>query len=66
MSSFFLATPSVLWDFFSDGGNEAYFWSSTEVDSDMAGFVKLSGHNNHALMDVLYKGLGFSVRCLKD
>ncbi|MBO7552377.1 MAG: fibrobacter succinogenes major paralogous domain-containing protein [Fibrobacter sp.] len=54
------------WNFFSDWGNEAYFWSSTEVDSDMAGFVNLSGLYNHALMSVLYKGLGFSVRCLKD
>ena len=51
---------------FNNEGNRAYFWSSTEYNSDRANDVYLQyGYDNADLGDD-NKSIGFSVRCLKD
>ena len=50
----------------SDGGYFAYFWSSTEFDSDMANFMRLIYNDDDALLDGFSKYWGASVRCLKN
>ena len=52
-------------DYEEEGGN-ANFWSSTEGGSFVAYFMELSSLSNDANMINVYKGNGFSVRCLKD
>ena len=47
-------------------GNNAYFWSSTESDSDDAYYMDLYYDDDSAYLDNIYKFNGFSVRCLKD
>ena len=47
-------------------GNFAYFWSSTENDSNYAYVMRLSYSHGYADLSYYYKYYGFSVRCLKD
>lgn len=47
-------------------GNVAYFWSSTEDDSDFAYSMSLLYNNDDAGLYYFTKDFGFSVRCLKD
>ncbi len=47
-------------------GSFAYFWSSTEYDSYGAYSMYLDYYDDLATLDDDDKGLGFSVRCLKD
>lgn len=51
---------------FSNDGNYAVFWSSTEDDSYGAYYVALLYGYDIAYLDDGYKYYGFSVRCLKD
>ncbi len=51
---------------YSDEGYNAYFWSSTEVNSSSARNVNLSYAIDSAYLDYNDKNYGFSVRCLKD
>ena len=56
----------------SDGGgynverNNAYFWGSTEYDSNNAYSMCLGYNSDFAVLDYTHKYYGFSVRCLKD
>uniref|UniRef100_UPI00388ED5DD fibrobacter succinogenes major paralogous domain-containing protein n=1 Tax=Fibrobacter sp. TaxID=35828 RepID=UPI00388ED5DD len=53
--------------YFYDGGDNAYFWSSTEYYSDNAYGMNLYYYNGGgALYSNDFKGYGFSVRCLRD
>ena len=52
-------------DFFNEG-NLADFWSSTEYDSSNAYIMGLSYSHDDAYLNLFYKILGFSVRCLRD
>ena len=47
-------------------GTNAYFWKSTENNSLYAYYMVLYYGNRNASLDGSNKGLGFSVRCLKD
>ena len=47
-------------------GSHAFFWSSTEYNSDKAYFMNLFYATDYAFLDNLSKDYGFSVRCLKD
>ena len=47
-------------------GLNAYFWSSTEYDSNYAYNVLLYVNFDYAYLDYGNKDYGFSVRCLKD
>jgi uncharacterized protein (TIGR02145 family) len=47
-------------------GSLAYFWSSTEGNSDFAYDMNLYYDNGLAILDENYKYYGFSVRCLRD
>ncbi len=51
---------------FLDDGNGAYFWSSTENNSNYAYFMRLFYSDGGASLDDVDKYRGFSVRCLKD
>ena len=51
---------------FSNDGDDAYFWSSTEYGSDDAYYMHLGYYGDTALLNYCYKYPGFSVRCLKD
>jgi uncharacterized protein (TIGR02145 family) len=51
---------------FSDEGDKAFFWSSTEDGSDNVYSVNLSNNNEGAGLGNGRKNSGFSVRCLKD
>ena len=51
---------------YSTGSYDAYFWSSTEDDSNDAYFMYLYYNNGDANLDNFSKYDGFSVRCLKD
>ena len=64
----FSALPAGLRSYggdFSNEGNRAYFWSSTENNSYDAYFMNLN-YYNYADLYTLYKSFGFSVRCVKD
>ena len=66
---FFSALPAGIR--FYDGlfdyeGYYAYFWSSTEYDSNYAYNVLLYVNFDYAYLDYGNKDYGFSVRCLKD
>ena len=45
---------------------DAYFWSSTEFNSNSAYNLYLDYSRDYAYLDISYKYYGFSVRCLKD
>lgn len=47
-------------------GSYAYFWSTTEYDSDCALIRTLYNDNSEIYRSIGYKVEGFSVRCLKD
>ena len=47
-------------------GIYAYFWSSTEYDSEYAYYMHLKEVNDNAILDYDNKYYGLSVRCLKD
>ena len=51
---------------YSYEGNDARFWSSTEVNSNDACSMYLYYILDNALLNYYDKGYGFSVRCLKD
>ena len=52
-------------DFNVEGGI-AFFWSSTQFNSDYAYYMYLYSGDDDAYLDNIYKLYGFSVRCLKD
>ena len=52
--------------YFGYGGYRAFFWSSTEDDSDAAYRLILSYGNEDARLRSRYKIHGFSVRCVKN
>lgn len=54
------------YDYFGYGGYRAFFWSSTEYDSDAAYRLILSYGNEEARLRSRYKIHGFSVRCVKN
>ena len=66
----FSALPAGGWFgsgyYFDDEGDIAFFWSSTEYVSTVAYSMYLGYNNGAAYLDNFNKGLGFSVRCLKD
>ena len=65
----FSALPAGSRDYngnYSNEGNHAYFWSSTERDRDNAYRVYLYYINGNAGLNDYNKRYGFSVRCLKD
>ena len=49
-----------------DGNYGAYFWSSTEFNSNYVYYMYLNYSGDSANLDYYYKLYGFSVRCLKD
>ena len=51
---------------YSVEGDDAYFWSSTECNSNNAYLMDLNYYFGDAYLDFNYKDYGFSVRCLKD
>ena len=52
---------------FNDIGCYGYWWSSTEDDTNYAWYRLLNYDNGNVFRDLLYnKGVGFSVRCLRD
>ena len=51
---------------FYDGGDRAYFWSSTEYYSTSAYNMYLYYNYGSGYLDNNYKYIGFSVRCVKD
>jgi uncharacterized protein (TIGR02145 family) len=52
--------------FFTSLGNGAYFWSSTEGDSDGAYGLPLGGSGGYVYLSYYGKMSGSSVRCMKD
>ncbi len=52
--------------YFNDEGNDAYFWSSTEVDSSSAFRWYFSYGRDYVNNYWNNKNYGFSVRCLRD
>ena len=50
---------------YDDEGNGAYFWSSTEYTSNHAYGMHVGYSSDKAGLNGNYKGLGFSVRCVK-
>ena len=51
---------------YSNEGSDAYFWSSTEDESNRAYDMHLHYDSDYASLGNFSKGNGFSVRCLKD
>jgi uncharacterized protein (TIGR02145 family) len=51
---------------FTNLGNQAYFWSSTEKDESYSQSMYLSSDNNNIKFTIYKKKVGLSVRCLKD
>ena len=52
--------------YFNGEGDNAFFWSSTEFNSDYACRMYLNYNNDYAYLGSNYKYFGFSVRCVKD
>ena len=52
--------------YYYNEGNYTYFWGSTEYDSGSACYMNLDYDGVSAYLGSVYKGYGFSVRCLKD
>lgn len=68
-SYFFSALPAGDRDFSGDfviEGYDAYFWSSSGGYSSGAYFMYLDCNYDSAYMNNGDKGLGFSVRCVRD
>ena len=69
-SSGFAALPGGYADYMNGGTVNrtfgAYFWSATEIGSDDAGFRGLTSTNTDIFRGEFDKGVGLSVRCLKD
>ena len=64
----FSALPA---DYYSNGyfhcvGFCAYFWSSTEYESNSAHYLKLNYNSDYAYLYYNSKYRGYSVRCVKD
>jgi uncharacterized protein (TIGR02145 family) len=53
-------------DEFDGIGNNGYWWSSTQYNTDDAWHRNLYSNNSIVGRDKFFKGWGFSVRCLKD
>ncbi len=51
---------------FGSAGNRAYFWSSTQISSDVAYGRYLNFDNAGVSRGSYFKDFGFSVRCLRD
>ena len=51
---------------YDNGGNNAYFWSSTENNSSYAYYMYLDYDDDYAYLYGDFKNYWFSVRCLKD
>lgn len=51
---------------YSEEGSRAYFWSSTEYESDLAGPMWLAWNGDDAPLYASDKSNGHSVRCLKN
>jgi len=52
---------------FSDMGTNANYWSTSEHDNETAGYLYINSYSKSAgVHESGRKGLGFSVRCLKD
>ena len=47
-------------------GNDADFWSSTEIDSWTVYYLYMYDYEDNAYLNNIDKNYGFSVRCLKD
>lgn len=52
--------------YFNYEGDYAYFWSSTEDDSNSACYLGLGYSRERAYVDLYDKNRGFSVRCVKN
>ena len=52
--------------YFNYDGYHAYFWSATELYTDLAYLMYLYYFNEYAYLDYDFKDFGFSVRCLMD
>ena len=60
----FSALPAGFWGLngdYDNKGNNAYFWSSTEDDSDFAYYMRLNYSLGSSFLDYDYKDYGFSV-----
>jgi uncharacterized protein (TIGR02145 family) len=51
---------------FYNVGNGGYWWSSSEYDASRAWYRFLTYNYDNAYKDRNDKGVGFSVRCLRD
>lgn len=55
------------WGDCRNGGDDVFFWSSTEREINRAFFMHLYYHcGDYAMIEFSYKSYAFSVRCLKD
>ena len=53
-------------DTYYNEGENAFFWSSTEIFEEYAYYLNLYYNANRASLGYLFKRDGFSVRCVKD
>ncbi len=51
---------------FYDTGFIAYWWSSSELTTSSAWYLLLGSDNDKVSSNIIFKGSGLSVRCLKD
>lgn len=51
---------------YSNEGENAFFWSSTEFTGDMAYYMTLYYNIDYVKPGYLFKSIGYSVRCVKD
>ena len=51
---------------YSNEGENAFFWSSTEISGDMAYYMTLYYNIDYVKPGYLFKSSGYSVRCIKD
>lgn len=65
----FTALPGGLRYFdgsFFNESEKGYYWTATEVNTSEAYFQRLSYHSSSIMNEANNKGMGFSVRCVKD
>ena len=66
----FSAIPAGLWNPVEEGygnaGLGAYFWTSSEENSEKAIAIFLMGYEKKATVGSMPKSYGFSVRCIRD
>ena len=65
----FSALPAGYWNNggnYRDEGGSASFWSSTEINSDLAYYMGLCCDDDYAYLTDFFKNSGFSVRCIQD